>query len=177
MGDANGLHHGGCVVSLIVVVDKHKHPYLNGQVRTVKIIVTYWTKVNMSYQTLLNSLSILMQVFTEVLPVLFIIFIMMEFVVAPLTVTSVRCRYSVVPHAVKLMAKIPSCQGSLCNSHRRYCHQNIPSHNCLSGHTLPPCVLPAQTKQMRELIPHESMCCSSSPLYPQRLSSLICLGK
>ena len=55
----------------------------------MKIIVTYWTKVNMAYQTLLNSLSILMQGFTEVLPVLFIIFIMMEFVVAPLTVTSV----------------------------------------------------------------------------------------
>ena len=53
----------------------------------MKIIVTYWTKVDMAYQTSLNSLSILMQGFMEVLPVLFIILIM-EFVVAPLTVTS-----------------------------------------------------------------------------------------
>ena len=27
MGDANGLHHGGRVFSLVVVVDKHKQPY------------------------------------------------------------------------------------------------------------------------------------------------------
>jgi hypothetical protein len=27
MGDANGLHRGGCVVLLIVVVDKHKHHF------------------------------------------------------------------------------------------------------------------------------------------------------
>jgi hypothetical protein len=29
LGDANGLHHGGCVVLLIVVIDKHKHHFLN----------------------------------------------------------------------------------------------------------------------------------------------------
>ncbi len=26
-GDANGLHHGGGVFSLVVVVDKHEQPY------------------------------------------------------------------------------------------------------------------------------------------------------
>jgi hypothetical protein len=179
MGDANGLHHGGRVFSLIVLIDKHKHHCLffwniySGlcrQVCTMKFIVTCWTKVNMAYQTLLGLLAILLQGFTEVFPVLFIMFIM-EFVVAPLTESSTRCRYPIVPHAVKSMAKISSCQGSLCNSH---CH--IPSPNCLSSHTLPPHVLPDQTKQTSKLITHELMFCSPSSLY-QRLRSLICPGK
>jgi len=51
------------------------------------IVVTCWTKVNMAYQTSLDSLSILLQGFTEVFPVLFVIFIM-GLVVAPLKVTS-----------------------------------------------------------------------------------------
>jgi hypothetical protein len=53
----------------------------------MKIVVTCWTKVNMAYQTLLDSLSILLQGFLEVYPVLFIINII-EIVVATLTVTS-----------------------------------------------------------------------------------------
>ncbi len=84
----------------------------------MKIILTCWTKVNMAYHTSLDSLSILLQGFTEVFLVLFIIIFVIEFVVAPLTVISTQCRYPVVPHAVKPMAKMPSCQGSLHNSHK-----------------------------------------------------------